>query len=100
MPGQHYTAEQRNFLSMRYQELSGARNFIPIIIAELTDRFPDAQVPNRRTILKQNQKQNTHLTLKSLRDTFFGTPFRIEIAFVFYFILSYFLVVFLQIIQL
>ena len=75
MPGPHYTAEQRNFLSMRYQELSGARYFIPIIIAELTDRFPDAQVPNRRTILKQNQKQNTHFTLKSLRDTFFGTPF-------------------------
>ena len=37
--GQHYTAdaEQRNFLSMRYQELSGTRDFIPIIVAEFTD---------------------------------------------------------------
>ena len=80
MPGQQYTAEQRNFLSMRYQELSGTRDFIPIIVAEFTDRFPEAQVPNRKTILRQNQKQNTHFTVHNLNSkdspgqTFSGRP--------------------------
>ena len=65
---------------MRYQELNGTRDFISIIVAEFTDRFPDAQVPNKRTILRQNQKQNTYFTMHNLNSkdspgqTFSGRP--------------------------
>ena len=66
MVGQQYSAAQRNFLSMKYQEKKGGRDFIPEIIDEFVTTFPGAPVPNRTTILRQNKKQNTHFTVHNL----------------------------------
>ena len=66
MVGQQYTAEQRNFLSMKYQEKKGTRNFIQTIIDEFVQKFPLSAVPDRSTVRRQNVKQNTFYTVHNL----------------------------------
>ena len=66
MVGRQYTAEQRNFLSMKYQENVGRRNFIQDIIGSFVAKFPMAPVPNKATIKRQNKKQNNFFTVHNL----------------------------------
>ena len=83
MNGQQYTPAQRNFMSMKYQELRGQRGFMQEIIREFIIKFPGAPLPTRLTINKPNKKQNTHYTvhnlnsrvIKILLETFSNTLF-------------------------
>ena len=59
MVGQQYSPEQRNFLLMEYVKRKSQFKFIQTIKDSFHEKYPNAAIPDKKTILRIYKKQNT-----------------------------------------